>query len=44
MNILDIFYNHIVEEASNGRVDCFVYYNILFETYIEETDTRITSI
>ena len=44
MNILDIFYNHIVEEASNGRVDCFVYYNIFFETYIDETDTRITSL
>lgn len=44
MDILDIFYNYIVEEASNGRVNCFVYYNILFETYIEETDTRITSI
>ena len=44
MDVLDIFYNYIVEEASNGRVNCFVYYNILFETFIEETDTRVTSL
>lgn len=43
MNILDIFYNEIINEASRGRVECFFYYNILFNTYIEESNKRITS-
>lgn len=32
--ILDIFYNHIVPEASNGRVDCYFMYNIYFYTRV----------
>lgn len=34
-NILDIFYNHIVPEASNGKIDCFMYYHICFNSLIE---------
>lgn len=36
MHILDIFYNHIIHEASNGRIDCLNYYNIIFSTKIIE--------
>lgn len=34
-DILDIFYNSIIPEASNGRIDCFMYYNICFNTSVE---------
>ena len=34
MDILDIFYNHIIKEATKGRIDCLVYYNIVFSTKI----------
>lgn len=34
MDILDIFYNSIIKEAANGRINCLVYYNILFSTKI----------
>jgi len=36
MNILDIFYNHIIPEATTGRIDCLNYYNIIFSTKIIE--------
>lgn len=29
-DILDIFYNHIIPEASHGKIDCFMYYHICF--------------
>lgn len=32
--MLDIFYNEIIKEASFGRVDCGMIYNVLFETNI----------
>lgn len=34
-DILDIFYNSIIPEASNGSIDCFMYYHICFNTSIE---------
>ena len=34
MNVLDIFYNEIIEEAKNGRVDCYFMYNTIFNTQI----------
>lgn len=34
-DILDIFYNSIIPEASRGTIDCFMYYNICFNTSIE---------
>jgi len=33
--ILDIFYNQIVKEAQNGRVDCYFMMNICFNLIIE---------
>jgi len=41
--ITDIFYNEIIKEASTGRVESFFYYNILFETYFKEDNTKISS-
>lgn len=35
LDILDIFYNSIIPEASAGSVNCFMYYNICFNTIIE---------
>ncbi|MCX4364803.1 MAG: hypothetical protein OSJ70_03425 [Bacilli bacterium] len=34
-DILDIFYNSIIPEASSGAIDCFMYYHICFNTSIE---------
>ena len=39
--ILDIFYNHIIKEAVNGRVECFMMHNILFNTRIYETGVEL---
>lgn len=36
MDILDIFYNNIINEAANGRIYGWFYYNIIFSTYIRE--------
>lgn len=36
MNTLDIFYNEIVPEASNGVIKSYFNYNITFDTYIKE--------
>lgn len=33
--MIDIFYNEIINEARNGRIDCFGIYNIIFNTNIE---------
>ena len=32
--MLDLFYNEIIKEASFGRVDCGMMYNVLFETNV----------
>lgn len=34
MNILEIFYNNIIPEAANGRINCLSYYNMAFSTEI----------
>jgi len=34
MDILEIFYNNIIPEAMNGRINCLSYYNIAFSTEI----------
>lgn len=36
MNILNIFYNNIINEARNGDIDSFFHFNILFRTEIVE--------
>lgn len=38
MKTLDIFYNQIVEEAKKGRINCFFYYNIIFNTKVENKE------
>lgn len=40
MSILDIFYNEIIPECSKGRVECFFYYNVLFNTIILESNKK----
>lgn len=35
--ILDVFYNHIIKEATIGHIDCYMYYNICFSTNVYET-------
>ena len=32
MNIIDIFYNEIIPEAKNGKIDCGFLYNVIFNT------------
>ena len=34
MDILEIFYNNIIVEAMNGRINCLSYYNMAFSTEI----------
>ena len=34
MDILEIFYNNIIPEAMNGRINCLSYYNMAFSTEI----------
>lgn len=43
MNILDLFYNEIAREASNGRVDCYMMFNVLFETKVNNRTLYKTS-
>lgn len=40
MDILGIFYNNIVPEAMNGRVNCLSYYNMAFSTKIVDENKR----
>lgn len=39
--ILDIFYNNIIKEAAIGRINCYFYYNIIFNTNIVEDNIYI---
>ena len=32
MNVLDIFYNEVIKEAKEGKVEAYFTYNILFNT------------
>ena len=41
--ILDIFYNHIVPEAFNGRVDCYFMYNTYFYTKVPSNGIELIS-
>jgi len=41
--ILNLFYNEIVMEASKGRIDCYFFYNIIFNTKIEDKFIEATS-
>jgi len=41
MNILNIFYENIIPEASMGRVNSYFYYNIMFSTYLVEDNKFI---
>lgn len=48
MNVLDIFYNEILDEAKNGRIDCGFIYNVIFNTispeksfYVENSDNDL---
>lgn len=41
MNILDIFYENIIPEASMGRINSYFYYNIMFSTYFTEENKFI---
>lgn len=34
--MIDIFYNEIILEALNGRINCDDYYNIIFNTIVED--------
>ena len=34
MNILDIFYNSFIKEASLGTIEAFFMYNIIFTTLV----------
>lgn len=34
--ILNIFYNEVIPEAATGRVDCYFYRNVLFNSNIED--------
>ena len=36
--VLDIFYNNIIPEAMTGKIDCYMYYNVAFHTYFQESD------
>lgn len=38
VDILDIFYKNIINEATTGRIDCFYYYNMAFSTKISEEE------
>lgn len=42
MDILDLFYNKVIKEASQGDVDCFLHYNIIFNTFIAEENLLIS--
>ena len=42
-NLLDLFYNFVVQEASHGRINCFFKYNMIFNTKIVEDHIDIVS-
>ena len=41
MNILNIFYGNIINEARNGDIDSFFHFNILFRTEIVEKNITV---
>ena len=40
MDILEIFYNNVVPEAMNGRINCLSYYNMAFSTEIVDEEVK----
>jgi len=42
-NLLDLFYNYVVKEAATGRVDCFMIYNLIFQTKVPEYGIEVLS-
>lgn len=40
-DLLDLFYNFVVKEASTGRINCFFTYNMIFNTKILEDNLEI---
>ena len=40
-DILDVFYNCLIKEASVGSVDCYFTYNMRFDTVIREDDVSL---
>ena len=40
VNILDIFYKNIIPEATSGRIDCNIFFNMAFSTKIVEDNTQ----
>lgn len=43
LSVLNTFYNSLVKEASEGRVDCYFKFNVCFGTYIRDLDCFIPS-
>lgn len=43
MDILDVFYNNVVPEATTGRINCLFYYNIAFATKIVDENIEYHS-
>lgn len=42
MNILDLFYNEILKEASLGEINAYFTYNIMFETLVDNKEYRVS--
>lgn len=40
MNVLDIFYENIIKEASQGTINCWFYHNIIFSTKLLEDNVE----
>ena len=40
---LSIFYDNLIQEAATGKVDCYMKYNLIFNTKIPEKDIEILS-
>ncbi len=41
LSVLNTFYDSIVKEAANGRIDCYFKFNVCFGTYIRDLDTFV---
>lgn len=38
MDVLTIFYDNILKEAAQGRINSFFYYNIVFNTILDDEE------
>lgn len=41
LSVLNTFYDSIVKEAANGRIDCYFKFNVCFGTYIKDLDVFV---